>query len=124
MWVHDADFLCVVLAAAYLKYRRCRLSCLPFVWHFFFHCDTHSARMCVRGGGNLSGVAARGVCVVSAGGGGGGPGACPPPPPPREKILIFICKTMGFFNIKCFNLLWKMTLQTRKTLPGEKLMKK
>ena len=33
------NFLCVVLAAAYLKYRRCRLSCLPFVWHFF-HCDT------------------------------------------------------------------------------------
>ena len=29
------NFLCVVLAAAYLKYRRCRLSCLPFVWHFF-----------------------------------------------------------------------------------------
>ena len=29
-------FVCVVLAAAYLKYRRYRLSCLPFVWHFFF----------------------------------------------------------------------------------------
>ena len=29
------NFLCVVLAAAYLKHRRCRLSCLPFVWHFF-----------------------------------------------------------------------------------------
>ena len=29
-------------AAAYLKYRRYRLSCLPFVWHFFFHCDTHA----------------------------------------------------------------------------------
>ena len=28
-------FFCVVLAAAYLKYRRCRLSCLPFVWHLF-----------------------------------------------------------------------------------------
>ena len=28
-------FLCIVLAAAYLKYRRCCLSCLPFVWHFF-----------------------------------------------------------------------------------------
>ena len=35
------NFLCVVLAAAYLKYRRCRLSCLPFVWHFFL-CDTHT----------------------------------------------------------------------------------
>ena len=35
------NFLCVVLAAAYMKYRRCRLSCLPFVWHFF-HCDTHT----------------------------------------------------------------------------------
>ena len=35
------NFFCVVLAAAYLKYRRCRLSCLPFVWHFF-HCDTHT----------------------------------------------------------------------------------
>ena len=23
-----------LLAATYLKYRRCRLSCLPFVWHF------------------------------------------------------------------------------------------
>ena len=34
-------FLCVVLAAAYLKYRWYRLSCLPFVWHFF-HCDTHT----------------------------------------------------------------------------------
>ena len=36
------SFICVVLAAAYLKYRRCRLSCLPFVWHLFFHCDTHT----------------------------------------------------------------------------------
>ena len=39
------NFLCVVLAAAYLKYRRCRLSCLPFVWHFFFivtHTHTHT----------------------------------------------------------------------------------
>ena len=36
------NFLCVVLAAAYLKYRLCRLSCLPFVWHLFFHCDTHT----------------------------------------------------------------------------------
>ena len=35
------NFLCIVLAAAYLKYRRCRLSCFPFVWHFF-HCDTHT----------------------------------------------------------------------------------
>ena len=30
------NFLCIVLAAAYLKYRLCRLSCLPFVWHPFF----------------------------------------------------------------------------------------
>ena len=29
------NFLCVVLAAAYLKFRRCRLSCLPFAWHLF-----------------------------------------------------------------------------------------
>ena len=39
------NFLCVVLAAAYLKYRRCRLLCLPFVWHFFFivtHTHTHT----------------------------------------------------------------------------------
>ena len=38
------NFLCVVLAAAYLKYRRCRLSCLPFVWHFFslWHTHTHT----------------------------------------------------------------------------------
>ena len=39
------NFLCVVLAAAYLKYCRCRLSCLPFVWHFFFivtHTHTHT----------------------------------------------------------------------------------
>ena len=39
------NFLCVVLADAYLKYRRCRLSCLPFVWHFFFivtHTHTHT----------------------------------------------------------------------------------
>ena len=37
------NFLCVVLAVAYLKYRRCRLSCLPFVWHFFslWHTHTH-----------------------------------------------------------------------------------
>ena len=35
------NFLCIVLAAAYLKYHWCRLSCLPFVWHPFFHCDTH-----------------------------------------------------------------------------------
>ena len=35
------NFLCVVFAATYLKYPRYRLSCLPFVWHFF-HCDTHT----------------------------------------------------------------------------------
>ena len=37
-------FLCVVLAAAYLKCRRCRLSCLPFVWYFFslWHTHTHT----------------------------------------------------------------------------------
>ena len=29
------NFLCIVLAAAYLKYRRCCVSNLPFVWHFF-----------------------------------------------------------------------------------------
>ena len=29
-------FLWVVLAATYLKYRRYRLSCLQFVWHFRF----------------------------------------------------------------------------------------
>ena len=40
------NFLCVVLAAAYLKYRRCCLSCLPFVWHFFFHCDAHTQVDC------------------------------------------------------------------------------
>ena len=34
-----------MLAAAYLKYRRCRLSCLPFVWHFFFIVThTHTPR--------------------------------------------------------------------------------
>ena len=38
------NFLCVVLAATNLKYRRCRLSCLPFVWHFFslWHTHTHT----------------------------------------------------------------------------------
>ena len=43
----SCNFLCVVLAAAYLKYRRCRLSCLPFVWHLFFiltHTHTHTHR--------------------------------------------------------------------------------
>ena len=38
------NFLCVELADTYLKYRRCRLSCLPFGWHFFFivtHTHTH-----------------------------------------------------------------------------------
>ena len=39
------NFLCVVLAAAYLKYRRCRLSCLPLVWHsFFIVTHTHTVR--------------------------------------------------------------------------------
>ena len=32
----------MVVCATYLKYHRCRLSCLPFVRHFFFHCDTHA----------------------------------------------------------------------------------
>ena len=36
------NFLCVVLATAYLKYRRYRLSCLPFVWYFFSLWQTHS----------------------------------------------------------------------------------
>ena len=38
-------FDCVVLAAAYLRYRRYRLSCLLFVWHLFslwyIHTHTH-----------------------------------------------------------------------------------
>ena len=38
------SFLCIVLVATYLKYRRYRLSCLPFVWHFFFHFDTRTHR--------------------------------------------------------------------------------
>ena len=36
------NFICVVPAAVYLKYRRCRLSCLPFVWHFFSLWHTHT----------------------------------------------------------------------------------
>ena len=45
------NFLCVVLAAAYLKYRRCRLSCLPFVWDFFslWHTHTHSRQSQKKG---------------------------------------------------------------------------
>ena len=35
-----------MLAAAYLEYHRCRLSCLPFVWHLFF-IVTHT-RACAR----------------------------------------------------------------------------
>ena len=35
-------YFCAVLAAAYLKYCWCRLQCLPFVWHFFFLCETHT----------------------------------------------------------------------------------
>ena len=31
----SCNFFCIVLAAAYLKYCRYRLSCLPVVWHFF-----------------------------------------------------------------------------------------
>ena len=31
----------MVVCATYLKYHRCHLSCLPFIWHFF-HCDTHA----------------------------------------------------------------------------------
>ena len=33
------NFLCIVLAATHLKYRRYHL---PFVGHIFFHCDTHT----------------------------------------------------------------------------------
>ena len=36
------NFLCVVFAAAYLKSRRCRLSCLPFVRQFFSLWHTHA----------------------------------------------------------------------------------
>ena len=35
------NFLCVVLAAIYLKYCQYRLSCFPFVWHFFSLWHTH-----------------------------------------------------------------------------------
>ena len=46
------NFLCMVLAAAYLKYRLCRLSCLPFVWHPLFfivtHTHTHTPEVQVR----------------------------------------------------------------------------
>ena len=34
-------FFCIVVAAAYLKYCRYRLSCLPFIWHFFSSWHTH-----------------------------------------------------------------------------------
>ena len=53
--VHDAGgkrvfFFCVVLTATFL-YHRCRLSCLPFVWHFSFivtntHTHTHTHTVC------------------------------------------------------------------------------
>ena len=36
------NFLCVVLAVTHLKYRWYRLSCLPFVWHFFSLWHTHT----------------------------------------------------------------------------------
>ena len=42
------NFLCIVLAAAYLKYRLCRLSCLPFVWHPFFIVTHTHARASAR----------------------------------------------------------------------------
>ena len=35
-------FVCVGLAAAFLKYCRYRLPCLPFVWHFFSLWHTHT----------------------------------------------------------------------------------
>ena len=46
-----STFLCFVLAAAYLKYHCCDLSCLPFIWHFLFivthtHPHTHSHTCC------------------------------------------------------------------------------
>ena len=47
------NFLCIALAAAYLKYRLCRLSCLPFGWHPFFivtHTHTHTHSSCVCAG--------------------------------------------------------------------------
>ena len=39
---YSCIFVCVVLAAAYLRYRRYRLSCLPFIWHFFSLWHTHT----------------------------------------------------------------------------------
>ena len=59
---YSCNFLCVVLAATYLKYRRYRLSCLPFVWHFFslWHTHTGECLECsfrlTRGGTYLRGV--------------------------------------------------------------------
>ena len=55
------NFLCIVLAAAYLKYRLCRLSCLPFVWHPFFivthtHTHTHTCT-CIHTSRHVSGCA-------------------------------------------------------------------
>ena len=41
----NSIFLCVVLATAYVKYRQCHLSRLPFIWHFLFnvtHPHTHT----------------------------------------------------------------------------------
>ena len=32
----------MVVCATYLKYHRCRLSCLPFVWHFYSLSHTHA----------------------------------------------------------------------------------
>ena len=67
----------------------------------------------------FSGVAARGVGVVSEG--MGGLGGLPP-----GKIFCFSIAKQRFFFVKCFNLVWKTTFQTRKTLllSDEKLMKK
>ena len=60
------NFLCIVLAAAYLKYRLCRLSCLPFVWHpFFIVTHTHSHTLCVPGSRRDGTRSQAGLALVS-----------------------------------------------------------
>ena len=55
-------FVCVVLAAAYLKYRRYCLSCLPFAWHLFhWHTHTHA---CARAHFHC-GFASSNVCIFA-----------------------------------------------------------
>ena len=119
------NFLCIVLAAAYLKCHRCRSSCLPFVWHFFSlwhtstrtHTHTHTHSHTHTHTHARAHIHTRACAKVHA---------CepPPPPPPHSPVQVSVFSLFEFLLHRIQRtLLWFSQLKVsrpRADLPGKK----